>query len=144
MIRAGLPATTAPGGTSLVTTLPAPIMAFSPMVMPHSSVDAGTDGGPALDQCAERISSPPRFATGHPPFVARGITVVDESDIVADENFILQSYAFANEGVAGNLAAVADFDSFLNLHKGANLHVIANFATVKIDEIQIAGRFCPI
>src|SRR5208282_6807298 len=35
---AGLPATTAPGGTSLVTTLPAPIIAFSPIVIPQSSV----------------------------------------------------------------------------------------------------------
>ena len=33
--RAGLPATTAKAGTSFVTTLPAPIRAFSPMVMPH-------------------------------------------------------------------------------------------------------------
>src|SRR5262245_12303600 len=36
--RAGLPATIAPAGTSLVTTLPAPTMARSPIVMPQSSV----------------------------------------------------------------------------------------------------------
>ena len=36
--RAGLPATTALGGTSLVTTLPAPTIAPSPTVTPHSRV----------------------------------------------------------------------------------------------------------
>jgi hypothetical protein len=35
MIRAGTPATTAFRGTSLVTTLPAPTMAFSPIVTLH-------------------------------------------------------------------------------------------------------------
>ena len=35
---AGLPATTVSGGTSRVTTPPAPIMAFSPIVMPQSNV----------------------------------------------------------------------------------------------------------
>ena len=36
--RAGFPATSIPAGTSVVTTLPAPISAFSPMVMSGSSV----------------------------------------------------------------------------------------------------------
>src|SRR6266702_1542470 len=36
--RAGLPATTAPAGTSLVTTLPAPIVAPSPIVTPQRIV----------------------------------------------------------------------------------------------------------
>ena len=35
---AGLPTHNSPVGTSLVTTLPAPIIAFSPMVMPHNTV----------------------------------------------------------------------------------------------------------
>src|SRR5919108_1775684 len=38
MTLAGFPATMALGGTSLVTTLPAPIMAFSPTVIPHNNV----------------------------------------------------------------------------------------------------------
>src|SRR5678816_2842700 len=36
--RAGLPATTAPAGTSFVTTLPAPTVAASPMVTPQRIV----------------------------------------------------------------------------------------------------------
>src|SRR3954467_10061495 len=36
--RAGLPATMVLGATSLVTTLPAPMMAFSPTVIPQSKV----------------------------------------------------------------------------------------------------------
>src|SRR5439155_18679040 len=35
---AGLPTTTAYGGTSLVTTLPAPTIAYSPTVIPQSKV----------------------------------------------------------------------------------------------------------
>ena len=35
---AGLPTHNSPAGTSLVTTLPAPIIAFSPIVMPHNTV----------------------------------------------------------------------------------------------------------
>ena len=38
MTRAGLPATSMPGGTSAVTTLPAPTSAFSPIVISGSSV----------------------------------------------------------------------------------------------------------
>ena len=53
MIRAGLPATVAPSGTSLVTTLPAPTSAFSPMVMPHSKT-------------APEPMEAPRFTKGAP------------------------------------------------------------------------------
>src|SRR2546425_120489 len=38
-IRAGLPATMLPAGTSLVTTLPAPTMAPSPISTPHRIVE---------------------------------------------------------------------------------------------------------
>jgi len=38
MMRPGFPTTTALGGTSLVTTVPAPIMAPAPMVIPHRIV----------------------------------------------------------------------------------------------------------
>jgi hypothetical protein len=38
MILAGLPATVVLGGTSLVTTLPAPIIAYSPIVIPPKRV----------------------------------------------------------------------------------------------------------
>lgn len=38
MTRAGLPATTQSGGTSLVTTLPAPTTEPSPIVMPGSTI----------------------------------------------------------------------------------------------------------
>jgi hypothetical protein len=53
---------------------------------------------------------------------------------VADENFIFQRHAFADESVTGNFAAVANFGPFLDFHEGADLYFIANLATVKIRE----------
>ena len=46
--RAGLPATTAPSGTSLVTTAPAPTVALAPMVTPHRMVAPEPTDAPRL------------------------------------------------------------------------------------------------
>ncbi len=44
--------------------------------------------------------------------------------------------AFADEGVAGNLAARADVGVLLNLDKGADLGVVADLTAVEIDELR--------
>ena len=64
----------------------------------------------------------------------RGIKIVDKSDVVADENFVFQHHAFANEGVTGNLAAGADAGAFLNFDECADFDIVADFATVKVGE----------
>ena len=63
MTLAGFPATTARGGTSFVTTLPAPTTARSPTMMPHSNV--------ALDPMEA-----PRLTTVRVPHVERGGAMV--------------------------------------------------------------------
>jgi hypothetical protein len=40
-----------------------------------------------------------------------------------------------------DLAAVADFDPFLNLHECSDLHVIPEFTTIKIGESVDANVF---
>jgi hypothetical protein len=54
---------------------------------------------------------------------------------VTDKNNILNVDAFANERVAGNLAATAYTRIFLNLHKGANFRFVANLAPIQVDKL---------
>ena len=57
------------------------------------------------------------------------------------EHFILQCDSLANEGVTADFAAMSDFRPFLNLHKRANLGVIPDFTTVKVDKTKRANAF---
>ena len=106
-IFAGLPATITFGGTSRVTTLPAPTMAFSPIVTLRKNRGAGTDRSAALHQRLFRRCQ--SFSVCSPPsaVVAPRIRIVDERHAMADENVVFDGHAFADESVAGNLAAPA-------------------------------------
>ena len=139
-IRAGLPATTAPGGTSRVTTLPAPTIAFSPMVTPQSSVAPDPMEAPRFTSVLSQDQSASVWSAAG-AIRRPGITVVDERHIVADEHLVLDRHSFANEGVAGDLAAVANPGALLNFHKGPDLHFVANFAAVEIGETIDAHPF---
>ena len=70
-MRAGLPATITSGGTSLVTTLPAPIMAFSPIVTLLKIVQLEPMEAPLLTSIGSTFQS---FSVWRAPFplVARG------------------------------------------------------------------------
>src|ERR687885_468181 len=92
MMRAGLPATTAPAGTSRVTTEPAPTIARSPISTPQRMVALLPMEAPRRTAVGARGARPP---------------VVDEHDAVADEDLVLDADALADEGVAGDLAARA-------------------------------------
>lgn len=50
------------------------------------------------------------------------------------ENFVFDRYAFTNECVTGNLAAIPNFSAFLYFYKRANLGVVANFTTIQVRE----------
>src|ERR1700691_6184531 len=54
---AGLPATTELGGISFVTTLPAPINAFSPIVIPQSKVEPEPMEAPRLTKVGIQVQS---------------------------------------------------------------------------------------
>lgn len=68
------------------------------------------------------------------PVGGLGIEIVDESDVMPHEHFVFQDDAFANEGVAGNLAPVADLRAFLDFHECADLHLVADLAAVQVRE----------
>src|SRR5262249_38270825 len=59
-----------------------------------------------------------------------GIDVVDESYAVADEDIVFNFDPFANEGVAGNLATIADAGVFLNFDESAYLCLVSDLASV--------------
>src|SRR3989441_7351361 len=73
----------------------------------------------------------PAFRSG-----GAGIRVVNEDYAVAQENIVFNGHPFTDEGMAGNFAIPADLGAFLNLDKSAYLGVVANFATIEIDEFR--------
>ena len=130
------------GGTSLVTTLPAPTMAFSPMVMLERIVAPGADRCSLLDY--RSLDLPVGFGL-QLPVGGRGprIAVVDEHHAVADEDVVLNRDAFADERMARDLAALADAGVLLDLDEGADLRFVADLATVQVDELARALRLAP-
>jgi len=70
-ILAGLPATIARGGTSFVTTEPAPITEFSPIVIPHKSVAPDPIDAPRLTTVFRHFQSASVWSPP-PGLVARG------------------------------------------------------------------------
>src|SRR6185436_9148923 len=63
-----------------------------------------------------------------------GIPIIDEIDVVADEDFVLDSHPFADEGVTLDLATRADPDALLDFHEGADRSLSPDFAPVEIHE----------
>src|SRR5208282_4565544 len=66
------------------------------------------------------------------------VRIVNEHHAVANENVVFDGHTFADEGVAGDLAAFTNRSVLLNLYKRANLGFIADFAAVEVDEL---GKF---
>src|SRR5258708_6483738 len=60
--------------------------------------------------------------------------VVDEGHAVAYENIILNGHSFADKSMAADFAMFADLGVLLDLHKRAYLRLIADLATIEIDE----------
>ena len=134
-IFAGLPATIAFRGTSLVTTLPAPTMAFSPIFVLARIVALEPMDAPFAD---ERLLNLPVCLGLERPHCRRGarVSVIDEHDSMTNKDVVLYGDAFANEGVAGDLAAFPDAGVLLNFNKGANLCFRPNFASVEVNELR--------
>ena len=60
--------------------------------------------------------------------------VVDEVDVVANENFIIDGDTLANEGVARDLASSPDRDALSYFDERADFAPVADGAPVQIDE----------
>ena len=54
---------------------------------------------------------------------------------MSDERIIFNGHAFADEGVAGDLHAPPNFRALLNLDERADAALVADLASVEIDEI---------
>jgi len=63
------------------------------------------------------------------------VAIVDEHDTVADKNLVFYGDALADESVRRDLAQSTHDGVFLNLNERANLALVADAATVKIDEV---------
>jgi hypothetical protein len=61
-------------------------------------------------------------------------TIIDKGYAVTNEDAGFEGDAFTNKGVAANLAMVPDRGPFLNFHESADLGLVADFATIKVDE----------
>ena len=120
--RAGFPATIALAGTSLVTTLPAPTIAFSPIITLDEIVPPDPIEAPLLTSVFSTFQS----ALGL-QLAARGrgarINIVDERDAVADEHVVFDRHAFADEGVAGDLAVACPTVAFFWISTNAPILV---------------------
>src|SRR5438128_491253 len=61
------------------------------------------------------------------------VGIVDERDTVADEDVVFDRHPFADERVAGNLAALPYLGVLLDFHKGTDLGVVTHLTAVEID-----------
>ena len=64
------------------------------------------------------------------------VLVVDEGDVVAYEDAVLDRHTLADERVAGDLAVLADNRVLLDLHESAYLAVVPDCASVKVEELR--------
>jgi hypothetical protein len=54
---------------------------------------------------------------------------------MSDEDVVFNGHSFANEGVAGDLAAIAYCCVFLDLNKGSYLRVVTDSTAVEVYEL---------
>src|SRR5215472_589970 len=94
---------------------------------------ARTNRSALLDQGPLDFPIAFRLELAFPGRCAR-IGIVDEGDSMSDEDVVFDGHAFADEGMARNLAILPNGRVLLNFDERANLGVLSNFAAVKINE----------
>jgi hypothetical protein len=88
-----------------------------------------------LDVSLDITASPISFGLELPVDLDRtGVLVVDEHHAVAHEAPVTDVHSPTNEGVAADLALLANGGPALHLNEGSELSVIADTTTVEIDE----------
>ena len=103
--------------------------------------DVGQDGAPGADRSPFLHQRPLDLPVGFGLELAAGrggarVGVVDEGHIVADEHVVFDIDTFAHEGVARNLAVLSDSRVLLDLYERADFRLVADFATIQIDELR--------
>jgi len=106
-----------------------------------SDRDAAENDGSTADGCtalyARGNDLPVIISLQSPVGCGAWIQIVDEHHTVSDKNVVFDGYAFANEGVGGNLAATSNEGIFLHFDEGADLGFIADSAAIKVDQIGL-------
>src|SRR6516165_325039 len=64
------------------------------------------------------------------------VSVIDEHHPVPNEDVVFDGDPLAHEGVARDLASLADGRVLLNFDKGSDFCLVSNFATVEVDELR--------
>ena len=107
-------------------------------ILSHRKV--GEDGCSRTNRSAlldhRSLDFPVGFSLQVPVRCGSRIAVVNKRDTVPDENIVFDGHAFTYEGVAGDFAALPNFGVLLNFNKGADLGLIAHFASVQVDELR--------
>ena len=62
--------------------------------------------------------------------------VIDEGHAMTDENLVFEGDSLAKKAVAGNFTTVAHANTSLDLHKGADLHVVPDLAAIQVGESE--------
>src|SRR3989304_4303550 len=91
-IRAGFPNTRPNGGTSFVTTLPAPTMAYSPIVIPQIIVEFAPMLEPFLTTVGTTRSSPQMNALGYRSFVKTTEGPTKTSSSISTPLYIVEKF----------------------------------------------------
>ena len=113
-------------GKSLVTTLLAPTMAFSPTVMPHKNVALHHSGfAHPIGLCLPLVIC--RCGAWEP--------VIDKRHIVTDKDIILDGHTLADKGMALDFAILTNFSSLLDLDERTNLRIVSNVTPIEIHKI---------
>ncbi len=131
--RAGTPRTIAPGGTSRVTTAPAPTSAPAPTRTPPSTTAPDPIDAPRSTTVSRRSQSASRLKRAVRGRRSR-VLVVDEHHAVPDEHLVLDRHTVADERMALDLAVRADHRTALNLDERADPRVVADPAPVEVRE----------
>jgi len=94
-----------------------------------------TDARPRFHNCRDHF--PVGIALQRAALGRRArILVVDKNDAMANENFVFDGHAFADETVTRDFAVAADARAFLNLNERADARSVADLAAVKIYEVM--------
>src|SRR4030042_2547943 len=122
-----------PGGNVLGDDGPGPDDGAFAARHPGQDGHARSDRRPLLDQGRDDLPVGFRLEGAAGGGRSR-VHIVDKSDVMADEDVVLDGHALPDEGVRGDLAVPADECVFLDLDERPDPGVVPDRAAVEVDE----------
>jgi len=117
-----LPTTTASAGTDFVTTAPAPIMAFSPIVMPGKITAPPPNRGTSFHYCLQKTWG---------IHLGSRKQIIGKSHVWPDENVILNSHSIPKLHATFNRDVVTNQHIIFNQHLSAYIAILTNLCSRK-------------